>query len=229
LEEHPDGHKDPEKLNGMQRTLEQTRVINRASLAHAYFSAIDSGCKRSLGIPRSISAEDMTKVTAYQVEPAHVTVHMNVSGNHRGSVTVSERITQENLRRTIASAMGGHCRIQQKEFPVKEGTKVLAIPSHVPPAKTMTELHTPPVVPYLVYRGTKHQVEVMPDAPDELINEIATVSRQSRFKAIQGNQGSRQFKVQGNSRFKAIQGSRQSKKHIRPSVDVQGNQATDPH
>jgi hypothetical protein len=101
--------------------LEQLKVMNRASQAHAYYS----------GIPRSISAENLAKVVPYQVEPAQVTVFMNVYGQCRGSVVVSERISKEDLRKTIATALGGHCRIRPKELPVKDGTEVVVIPSYV--------------------------------------------------------------------------------------------------
>jgi hypothetical protein len=100
----------------MQRDFKQLRAINRAPQAHAYYSATDSA------IPRSISAEDLTRVAPSNVEPAQVDIFMNVSGQCRGSVLVSERITKEELRKVIATTLGGHYRIQPKEFPVKEGT-----------------------------------------------------------------------------------------------------------
>jgi hypothetical protein len=63
---------------GLMRALDQLQLINRASHAHVYHSATDTGFKRTLRIPRLISADDLNRVQAYEAEAEMVTVFMDV-------------------------------------------------------------------------------------------------------------------------------------------------------
>jgi hypothetical protein len=42
VEEHPDGHKDPERLKAAQRDLDRLQTMGRAARAHETFSVVDS-------------------------------------------------------------------------------------------------------------------------------------------------------------------------------------------
>jgi hypothetical protein len=57
---------------------------------------------------------------------------------------------------------------------VKDGTEVLIIPSFVP-QKMISDLYTPPVIPYLVYKGVRRAIEILPHATDEELMEMATI------------------------------------------------------
>jgi hypothetical protein len=59
IEEHPDGHKDPERLKAAQRDLDRLQTMRRAVRAHETFAAVDSlgEYKKTRVLRRSPSAE----------------------------------------------------------------------------------------------------------------------------------------------------------------------------
>jgi hypothetical protein len=82
LGEHPDGHKNPEKLEALQCDLDRIQTIKRASRVHEYFTAIESKgeCKSTPVMTRSQSAERLS-LGAYQIQPAQVKITLRIGGN----------------------------------------------------------------------------------------------------------------------------------------------------
>jgi hypothetical protein len=175
MDEHRDEHKDLQRLESLHMDLEQVRVINRAAHAHEYFTVINSAgeYKRTKVMVRSISEKGLDKLSALHVELTQVTVRLDIGGDLRQSITVSERITMDDLRKTVAHHLQWRCRVQPKEFPAKDRTEVIVVPSLVP-CKTLLDVCTPSTVPYLICKEYKSPIEILPDASGESSMEIAT-------------------------------------------------------
>jgi hypothetical protein len=82
LDGHPDGHKAPEGLEAFHCELKQLRTIGRAAHVHEHHTALDStgDDKRTRRMVRSISAEGLSQVGAYHVEPARAEVKLVLFG-----------------------------------------------------------------------------------------------------------------------------------------------------
>jgi hypothetical protein len=130
LEEHPDGHKNPEKLEALQRDRERIMVVKRASREHKYFTAMDStGEYKSTPVMcRSLLAERLKTLGAYRIEPAQVKITLCIGGNHDNQIFVSERTSMDYLRKIVSAHFQGTCRVQPDQFPLPDGTQVLVIP-----------------------------------------------------------------------------------------------------
>jgi hypothetical protein len=72
VDEHSDGHKNPERLETPQKDLEQVQLLKRASRAHGNYPAIDStgDYKRQVHMTRSLSAERLNPLGDFNSEPA---------------------------------------------------------------------------------------------------------------------------------------------------------------
>jgi hypothetical protein len=173
LEEHPDGHKDPERLKAVRRDLDHLITMKRASHAHEYYSAIDSTGthKETKVMKRSPSAEILMRLGAYQVMPAQVKITLCMGGNRDNDMTVSERTTRDELRRLVSTFFNGRCSVDTDQFPLRDGTEVRAIPVFLPFVSEASTMET--VVPYLTYGGHIRPVEVSPVSDDAFLARIA--------------------------------------------------------
>jgi hypothetical protein len=173
LEEHSDGHKDPERLKAAQRDLERLRDVKRASHAHEYYSALDSTgeYKRTRVLKRSPSADSLAKLGAYQVSPAQVKVTLCMGGNRDAVLTVSERTSKDELRRIVSTYFNGRRRVEPDQFPLRDGTEVRVIPVFVPFVSEDSTMET--VVPYPSYGGHVRPIEVPPLVDDDNLANIA--------------------------------------------------------
>jgi hypothetical protein len=83
LEECPDGHRNPEELEAHQLDLDRLQALKRASRVHEYFTVIDSTgeYKSTPIIKRSLSAERLANLGAFQIQPAKVKIALCVRGN----------------------------------------------------------------------------------------------------------------------------------------------------
>jgi hypothetical protein len=174
LEEHPDGHKDPERLASLHKDLEQIRAIKRAARSHEYFTAVYSTGEyiQTRVMTRSISGEGLSSFGASPAELAHVKLIMNVGGTVDNTMYVSERILMEELRKVVSNHFMGRCSVQPHEFPVKDGTEVIPIPSFLPLLSQDVSANT--VVRYLTYRGRKRPIEMSLDTPDDMSEMVAS-------------------------------------------------------
>jgi hypothetical protein len=95
IEEHPDGHKDPERLKAAQRDLDRLQTMRRAVRAHETFGAVDSlgEFKQTRVLRRSPSADDVTHLDTSIEQPSNVEITLCVGGNRDIKLTVSERTT----------------------------------------------------------------------------------------------------------------------------------------
>jgi hypothetical protein len=129
LEEHRNGHKDPERLASLRSDLDKLQELKRASRAHEYFAAMDpTGEYKSTPVmKRSISAEHLDTLGAFRVEPAQVKITLCIGGNCENEIFVSERTPMNDLRKIVSNHFQGGCRVQADEFPLRDGTEVLVI------------------------------------------------------------------------------------------------------
>jgi hypothetical protein len=116
LEEHPDGNKDPERLKSLHRYPDQVQVINRVSRPHEYFSAIDSAgeYKQTRVMSRSISAEGLYQLGAFQVTAAQVLLRPNVGCDFSQTLVVPENIKMEDLLKVVSNNFQGRFRSYER-------------------------------------------------------------------------------------------------------------------
>jgi hypothetical protein len=109
IEEHPDGHKDPERLKSAQRDLDRLLTMRRAVRTHETFAAIDSvgQYKQTRVLKRSPSADDITHLDVTADQPAKITITLCAGGNREHEISVSERTTPDELRRIVSMEVGG--------------------------------------------------------------------------------------------------------------------------
>jgi hypothetical protein len=150
LEEHPDGHKDPERLASLQRDLDRVQTLKRTSRAHEYYTAVDStGEYKRSPVKRSIWAELLDTLWAFRVEPAQVKITLSIDGNLENEIFVSERTSMEDLRKIVLNHFMGRCRVQPNEFPLNDWTEVLVIPSFLPLTSLDSAMNV--LVPYMIH------------------------------------------------------------------------------
>jgi hypothetical protein len=173
VEEHPDGHKDPERLKAAQRDLDRLQTMRRAVRAQETFAAVDSlgEYKQTRILKRSPSADDVTHLDTSIEQPANVKITLCVGGNRDYELTVSERTTRDELRRIVSTQQGGRCMVEPDQFPLKNGTEVRVIPVFIP--QVSADAHMDVVVPYLRYKEHYRPVATLPDLPVEFLESLA--------------------------------------------------------
>jgi hypothetical protein len=124
LEEHSDGHNDPEHLSSLQRDLDGLWELGRGSRAHKYRMAMDSaGEHKSTPVTkRSLSAERLDVPSAFHVEPVQVKITLCIGGTRVNEIFVSERASMDDLRKIVSNHFQGRCRVHPDEFPLRDET-----------------------------------------------------------------------------------------------------------
>jgi hypothetical protein len=142
--------------------------------AHERFSDANSArtCRLRQGIPRSISAEGLSRIAAFHTEPVKILVTVIIVREHMGNLLVWERIAMDDLRKEASIHLNGRCRVQPSEFPVKDGIEVLCIPSSVH-CVTLSHVFTTQVVLDLIHQGKKYRIQCLPDLTDDQLIEVA--------------------------------------------------------
>jgi hypothetical protein len=173
IKEHPDGHKDPERLKSARRDLDRLLTMRRAVRNHETFAAIDSvgQYKQTRVLRRSPSADDITHSDVTADQPAQITITLCAGGNREHEISVSERTSLDELRRIVSTEAGGRCVVEPDQFPLKNGTEVRVIPVFVPDGRNVDDKDL--VVPYLKYKEHYRPIATLPDAPIELSAAIA--------------------------------------------------------
>jgi hypothetical protein len=149
VEEHPDGHKDPERLKAAQRDFDRLQTMRRAVRAHETFAAVDSlgEFNQTRVLRRSRSADDVAHPDTPNEQRANVEITLCVGGNRDYKLTVSERTTRDELRRIVSTQQSGRCMVEPDQFPLKNGTEVRVIPVFIPQISDDAQMEV--VVPYM--------------------------------------------------------------------------------
>jgi hypothetical protein len=97
-------------------------------------------------------------------------------------VKVLEHTNMEEMRQIASTVFGGRCRVSTDQFPLRDGTRIKAIPSFLP---TLAKLDSMPVViPYLGYKDQRRAVEILPDTPQEMLEMISAAHMGQPTKVI---------------------------------------------
>jgi hypothetical protein len=189
IEEHPDGHKDPEKLKSAQRDLDRLLQMKRAVRNHELFAAIDSTgqYRQTRVMKRSPSADDVVHLDTSVDQPADITLVLCVGGTRNIEIAATEKTTRDELRRLVSTKMGGRCMVEPDQFPLKNGTEVRVIPVFVPPGSTVDDKDL--VVPYLRYKEHLRPIATVPNVPIEILGQIAAdyMNQQTMVKIARTN------------------------------------------
>jgi hypothetical protein len=173
IDEHPDGHKDPERLRAAQRDLDKLQTMQRAVSNHETLAAVDSlgEYKQTRVLKRSPSADDVTHLDSSIEQPSNVRIVLCVGGNRNYELTVSERTTKDELRRIVSMQQGGRCMVEPDQFPLKNGTEVRVIPVFIPQVSEDAQMDI--VIPHLRYKEHYRPIATLPDVPNEFLELLA--------------------------------------------------------
>jgi hypothetical protein len=172
IDELPDGHKDPERLKAAQRDLDRLQTMRRAMRAHEAFAAVYSlgEFKQTRVLRRSPSADDVTHLDTSIEQPAKVEITLCVGGNRDIKLTVSEKTTKDELRRTVSTHQGGRCMVEPDQFTLRNGTEVRVIPVFIP--QISEDAHMDVVVRCVRFREHFRPVATLPDVPNGFLKAL---------------------------------------------------------
>jgi hypothetical protein len=181
LEEHPDGHKKPEVLDRLNNEPMRMQTKKRVSRIHEMFTAVDSlgEYKSTPVIPRPPSASNI-RVLTVPVPPSQIEVVLCMGTLPDTPVKILEHTNMEGMRQIASTVFGGRCRVSTDQFPLRNGSRITAIPSFLPP--TAKPGSVPVVVPYLIHKDQRRAVEIMPDTPMDMLEQIAAAHMDSQRK-----------------------------------------------